>query len=94
MLIRVPQPWRPLATRIHRDCGRRHAGAIRKGRVPIDVSNRPSLPALGASKPQQLRNGQSTLAPDWNQRPIKARSSSVMPVALFMGICLVTTTCW
>ena len=37
---------------------------------------------------------QSTLAPAWNQRPINARSSSVIWVALFMGICLVTTTCW
>jgi hypothetical protein len=37
---------------------------------------------------------QSSLAPATNQRPIMARSSSVMPVALPMGICLVTTTCW
>ena len=33
-------------------------------------------------------------APAWNHCAISARSASVMPVALFMGISRVTTTCW
>ena len=33
-------------------------------------------------------------APALNHSPISARSASVRPVALFMGICLSTTTCW
>jgi len=33
-------------------------------------------------------------APAWNHCAISARSASVMPVALFIGISRVTTTCW
>lgn len=35
----------------------------------------------------------SMAAPDLNQAATSARSASVMPVALFMGICRVTTVC-
>ena len=37
---------------------------------------------------------QSIAAPALNHAATSARSSSVMPVALFMGICRVTTVCW
>ena len=33
-------------------------------------------------------------APASNQRPIEARSASVMPVALLNGMIFVTTACW
>lgn len=36
----------------------------------------------------------SVLAPARNHCPISARSASVMPVALFIGMTLVTTACW
>ena len=40
------------------------------------------------------RQDYGTGAPASNQRLITARSASVMPVALFIGINRVTTTCW
>ena len=38
--------------------------------------------------------GYCVLAPARNHLPISARSASVMPVALFIGMIFVTTACW
>ena len=38
--------------------------------------------------------GSRRLGAGLNHWPISARSASVMPVALFIGMIFVTTTCW
>lgn len=50
---------------------------------------------MGAIAPNRdYRRTQGTVAPPSNHALITARSASVMPVALFNGMVLVTTACW
>ena len=51
------------------------------------------LELLLSQRPREQED-QSVLAPASNHCLITARSSSVMPVELLIGITLSTTTCW
>ena len=59
------------------------------------AARRDKMGSIAAFKKPCCTSGfQSVLAPASNHCLISCRSASVMPVALFMGINLVTTTCW
>jgi C-terminal processing protease CtpA/Prc len=72
-----------LATALGEDRRDRRAGAARRAAAAAG--------AAGAAAAQPLAQRG---APASNQRPISARSASVMPVALFIGMSLSTTACW
>ncbi len=62
--------------------------------TPLGVSGVDPSQEIGFWPPPRAGvPGYSVLAPLLNQRPISARSASVMPVALFIGMIRLTTTC-
>ena len=89
-------PWRGPVV------GRRGPG--RTGTIGMAFTSGRSSGATSAAEvrrpPRCARSARSpgasylVCAPASNHLPISARSASVMPVALFIGMILVTTTCW
>ena len=50
------------------------------------LASQPGAPLRTGLAGRQARPQGAVFAPVWNQRPIKARSSSVMPVAVVIGM--------
>jgi hypothetical protein len=74
----------------------RHAAPCRNVPVTCTLSARFHLPpptASGRILPPHPTPSQDP-APASNHRLTSARSASVIPVALFMGMSFCTTTCW
>ena len=58
------------------------------------ATRRASTPAIRCRLGARLQPRHFTAAAAKNHWPINALSLSAIPVALFIGICRVTTTCW